>query len=125
MKMEIALAITSVLAVYFFIRGFRVSLRNIELQEKIKHQNDIIDIKSDAVQESFLKFVSDSRELAYEYIEEVQGGLKKFIKDIEPEIKYFEEYGSPVAIQPNYYSMKKVVEAYRELEKLLPKESDA
>jgi hypothetical protein len=125
MKMEIALAVTSVLAVYFFIRGFRVSLRNVELQEKIKHQNDIIDIKSDAVQESFLKFVSDSRELAYEYIEEVQGGLKKFIKDIEPEIKYFEEYGSPVAIQPNYYSMKKVVEAYRELEKLLPKESDA
>ena len=123
--MEIALAITSVLAVYFFIRGFRVSLRNVELQEKIKHQNDIIDIKSDAVQESFLKFVSDSRELAYEYIEEVQGGLKKFIKDIEPEIKYFEEYGSPVAIQPNYYSMKKVVEAYRELEKLLPKELDA
>ena len=123
--MEIALAITSVLAVYFFIRGFRVSLCNAELKEKIKNQNDIIDTKSNAVQESFLKFVSDSRELAYEYIEEVQGGLKKFVNGIESEIAYFDEYGVVGDAYPHYHSMKKISAEYKDLKKLLPEESNA
>ena len=123
--MEIALVVTSVLAVYFFIRGFQLSLRNAELKEKIESQNRIIDIKSNAVQESFLKFVSDSREWAYEYIENVQKGLTKFVNGIEPEIKYFDEYGVVGDAYPHYHSMKKISAEYKELKKLLPEESNA
>lgn len=72
--------------------------------------------------EHFLKFVSDSRDWAYSYIDEVQSSLNKFITDIEPEIKYFDEFGIVGSAYPHYYSMKKISEAYKELKKLLPEE---
>jgi hypothetical protein len=76
----------------------------------------------DQSNEDFLKFVSDSRDWAYQYIEEVQETLNKFITDTEPEINYFKEYGNLGSMAPNYYSMKKIVGAYEELKKLLPEE---
>lgn len=80
--------------------------------------------QEDIHKENFIKFLSDSRDWAFEYIEDVQLGLDKFIKDIEPEINYFDEYGDIVSMQPNYYSMKKISEAYKDLKKLLPEEQD-
>lgn len=70
--------------------------------------------------EAFLKFISDSRDWAYTYIDEVQEGLGKFINDIEPEIAYFDEYGVVGTSYPHYHSMKKISGAYKELKKLLP-----
>jgi len=78
----------------------------------------------DQSNEDFLKFVSDSRDWAYQYIEEVQEGLNNFITDIEPEIEYFKEYGDLGSMAPNYHSMKKIVGAYEELKKLLPEDYD-
>jgi hypothetical protein len=72
--------------------------------------------------EDFLKFISDSRDWAYTYIEDVQESLNKFITDIEPEIAYFDEYGIVGSSFPHYHSMKKISEAYKELKKLLPEE---
>jgi hypothetical protein len=72
--------------------------------------------------EDFLKFISDSRDWAYAYIDEVQASLNKFITDIEPEINYFNEYGDIGSMSPNYYSMKKITVAYEELKKLLPED---
>jgi len=76
--------------------------------------------EKDQSNEDFLKFVSDSRDWAYQYIEEVQGTLNKFITDIEPEILFFDQYGDLMSAQPNYNSMKKISGAYKELKKLLP-----
>jgi hypothetical protein len=70
--------------------------------------------------EAFLKFVSDSREWAYQYIDEAQEGINKFITDVEPEIAYFDEYGVASSAYPHYHSMKKISGAYKELKKLLP-----
>ena len=72
--------------------------------------------------EDFLKFVSDSRDWAYQYIEEVQASISKFVNDIEPEIEYFNEYGIVGSSYPHYYSMKKISESYKELKKMLPEE---
>lgn len=72
--------------------------------------------------EAFLKFISDSRDWAYTYIDEVQEGINKFILDIEPEIKYFDEYGVIGTAYPHYHSMKKISGAYKELKKLLPED---
>lgn len=72
--------------------------------------------------EDFLKFISDSRDWAYTYIDEVQASLNKFITDIEPEIAYFDEYGIVGSSYPHYYSMKKISGAYKELKKLLPED---
>ena len=90
------------------------------LAEKLFEASSIKAINKDEPSEAFLKFVSDSRDVAYEYIEDAQFVLNKFIKDIEPEINYFKEYGDVSAMSPNYYSMKKIVECYEELKVLLP-----
>jgi hypothetical protein len=74
--------------------------------------------------EAFLKFVSDSRDWAYQYIDSVQESLNKFISDIEPEIAYFDEYGEVGSAYPHYHSMKKISGAYKELKKLLPEDYD-
>jgi hypothetical protein len=70
--------------------------------------------------EDFLKFISDSRDWAYEYIDEVQAALSKFITDIEPQVLFFDQYGDLMSAEPNYNSMKKISGAYKELKKLLP-----
>ena len=80
--------------------------------------NDKLD--NNVHQESFIKFLSDSRDSAFDYIEEVQSGISKFVEQVDPEISYFKEYGGLMAMAPNYNSMKKISEAYKELKKLLP-----
>lgn len=74
--------------------------------------------------DAFLNFISDSREWAYQYIDEAQLALSKFITDIEPEINYFDEYGVVGSAYPHYHSMKKISGAYKELKKLLPEDYD-
>ena len=78
----------------------------------------------DKANEDFLKFVSDSRDWAYQYIEDVQAKINKFISDVEPEIAYFDEYGVVGSAYPHYYSMKKISGAYKELKTILPDDYD-
>jgi alpha-L-fucosidase len=78
----------------------------------------------DIHKENFIKFLSDSRDWAFEYIEDVQKQLENFIRDIEPEIMYFDEYGVVGDAYPHYHSMKKISSAYKDLKKLLPEEVD-
>lgn len=100
----------------------KLFIDNKALEEFIALNNVEFKNDSDIHKENFIKFLSDSRDWAFEYIEEVQSGLTKFVSDIEPEINYFKEYGDVASMQPNYYSLKKITEAYEELTKLLPKE---
>jgi hypothetical protein len=95
---------------------------SVKMQEMLKEFDTESRSESDIHKDNFIKFISDSRDWAFEYIEEVQDGLKKFVEDIEPEIEYFKEYGDVVGMKPNYYSMKKITESYEELKKLLPGE---
>lgn len=80
----------------------------------------------DQANEDFLKFVSDSRDLAYEYIESVQAGLKKFIDEVEPQIEYYNKYGAAVdgMVSPHDFALKKISSEFKELKKLLPNEQD-
>jgi len=95
--------------------------------EKIVNESEESKIKNDESvhKENFIKFLSDSRDWAYKYIEDVQFGLNSFIVNIEPEIKYFKEFGSVLGTTaPNYYSMKKITEEYEKLKTLLPSEEN-
>jgi hypothetical protein len=94
------------------------SLQDFIAKNNVEFKND-----SDIHKENFIKFLSDSRDWAFDYIEEVQTGLEKFIKDIEPEMKYFDEYGVVGSAYPHYDSMKKILAAYKELVKLMPSET--
>lgn len=123
--------------VFFVTVSFKlIKTRNESIQLKLQiidliQKNDLLKKALDSRDsgqvektEGFLNFITQSRDWAFEYIEDVQNGLTKFIKDIEPEIEYFKEYGDVVAMQPNYHSMKKITESYEDLKKLLPENED-
>jgi len=94
--------------------------------EKMINDVEETKIKSDESvhKENFIKFLSESRDWAYQYIEDVQTGLKSFINETAPEINYFKEYGDTMSLAPNYYSMKKITEEYEKLKTLLPEEEE-
>jgi len=76
--------------------------------------------------ENFIKFLSDSRDWAFSYIESVQKGLTKFVNDVDADVSYFDEYGEALSIsRPDYPSMKNISKAYKELKTLLPEEENA
>jgi hypothetical protein len=91
------------------------------------HQEEQFQLKKtdkEKANEDFLKFVSDSRDLAYEYIESVQAGLQKFIDEVEPQIEYYDKYGVAVEgmIAPHDFALKKISSEFKELKKLLPED---
>ena len=85
---------------------------------KIKEDSD------DSIhKENFIKFLSDSRLWAFEYIETVQKGLTKFINDVDADVSYFDEYGEALSMsRPDYPLMKNISKAYKELKTLLPED---
>ena len=94
------------------------SLQDFIAKNNVEFKNDI-----DIHKENFIKFLSDSRDWAFDYIEEVQTGLDKFIKEIEPEMEYFDKFGIVGSAYPLYPGMKKIFTAYQDLIKLMPLES--
>lgn len=104
----------------------KMMILNATMQEAFEAslQSPISKEDQDIHKENFIKFLSDSRDWAFEYIEDVQKQLETFINEIEPEIEYFNEYGIVGDAYPHYYSMKKISAAYKDLKKLLPEEVD-
>ncbi len=118
----ISISIFIFLIFQLFITRFALIKTRSELVQSNLDNTIILDKIQIENSKSFLNFVEGSRQDAFKYIEEVQSGLNKFIKDIEPEIKYFKEYGDLSSMSPNYYSMKKITDSYDQLKQLLPKE---
>jgi hypothetical protein len=74
-------------------------------------------------QENFIKFLSESRDWAYEYIEDVQNSLENFINSVDSDINHFDIYGDTISMaRPDYNAMKNISCEYKKLKKLLPKE---
>ena len=124
------LVIVTTICILSSIKIFILKKRVLALAISLTKVEDIFNSKkeeeshSDVHKENFIKFLSDSRDWAYEYIEDVQEGLLKFVNDIEPEIAYFDEYGLVGDAYPHYHSMKKISGAYKELKKLLPEDQE-
>ena len=138
--MRIAIIVTSLFAMSFAIAYYAVLKRlevvskafaqmvmlNATMREAFEAslQSPVSKEEQDIHKENFIKFLSDSRDWAFEYIEDVQKQLEDFVRDIEPEIMYFDEYGVVGDAYPHYHSMKKISSAYKDLKKLLPEEVD-
>lgn len=71
--------------------------------------------------DGFLKFVSDSRDWAFQYIETVQESLEAFDKKVTPILEYYSTYGTAVDGLHNDIT-KEILEAYTELKKVLPQD---
>jgi predicted PurR-regulated permease PerM len=76
--------------------------------------------------ESFIKFLSDSRDWAFGYIEEVQNGLKSFIDEVEPHIEHYNKYGIVIEgmAPPHDFALKQISKELDNLKKLLPEDID-
>ena len=123
-----ALSIVSATFVYLYFVQKRINLSILSntlqllISQEIEHKEQKTD--KEKANEDFLKFVSDSRDLAYEYIESVQSGLKKFIDEVEPQIEYYDEYGPAIEgmVAPHDFALKKISSEFKELKKLLPED---
>ena len=101
----------------------KLFIDNKTLEEFISTNNIEFKNDSDIHKENFIKFLSDSRDWAYQYIEDVQSGLNKFVDAVDADISYFDKYGDALSIErPDYPFMKNISKAYKELKTLLPVE---
>lgn len=95
------------------------------MQAKMSSDNDEDNV--DAIhKESFIKFLSDSRDWAFTYIEDVQNGLEKFIEEVEPHIEYYDSYGAAVEgmMPPHDKALKVISKEFKNLKKLLPEDAN-
>jgi hypothetical protein len=136
--MEIALVVLSIVCLSFMIAysaifkklkvvneafaktviSYNALLSSSEINNNISQISNDLDIHK----ENFIKFLSDSRDWAFDYIEEVQNGLQDFIKNVEPSVIYFEKYGLVTEGSPHYQDMKLVSDNFKKLKQLLPEE---
>jgi hypothetical protein len=111
-----------------FIKNIKLKKKNKILLASLKKVENMVEFAkkdtrdNDVHKENFIKFISDSRDWAYEYIESVQDGLSTFINSVKPDIEYFNEYGGAAIVGPDYDMLKRIVAAYEELIKLMPDE---
>lgn len=89
--------------------------KNKELENRLSNREEIAN-------ESYVKFLDQSRETAYEYIEDVQDKLAKFSNIVEPQLSYFNTYGRLVQ-SPHIIMLDRISEAYDELKTVLPQEN--
>lgn len=130
----LALIILSVLCVFLFIaalhqRKARVDLLNkyvaVEIEKSVildKLSEAFKEIQAKDVEESdgFLKFISESRDWAFQYIEEVQAALKAFDSAITPKLEYALKYGSMESNSVNKQLLLEINEEYLKLKQMLP-----
>jgi len=92
-----------------------------KLAEELKKKEEVSVEKTDG----FLKFISESRDLAFVYIEAIQEALVKFKNEVGPEIEYMLTYGTATGDNLQSTSFLKIEKAYKELIKeTLPTEKD-
>lgn len=89
--------------------------KNEELEKRLANREEIAN-------ESYVKFLSSSRDWAYEYIEDVQEKLANFSNRVEPQLNYFNTYGMVVQ-GPHVILVKEISEAYEELKAVLPEDN--
>jgi hypothetical protein len=71
--------------------------------------------------DGFLKFISDSRDWAFSYIEDVQQSLETFDKKISHIIDYYSTYAE-TEDRLHIEAVNKISEAYQDLKSKLPKD---
>ncbi len=94
------------------------------LQKKVEQlYQDIENAKLEQT-DGFLKFVSDSRDWAFQYIEEVQAALSEFDKTATPTLEWADTYGQVLGENAHTEALSKISKAYKQLKSVLPKETE-
>lgn len=95
---------------------YKIYKKNKDLEDSLYEMSSSLLENQDTVQQQFLKFVSDSREWAFEYIENVQESIEDIIKFMKPVV---------INRDNKEYNDRDVLESvYKSLNKLLPEEGN-
>ena len=113
----IAIGLLSLLSLWGIVDSVRLRVRNKKLNNKLSQ------IEGNENQ-AFVKFLSDSREWAFQYIENVQQTLTKFNEVYSKELRYIRTYGSVMLDKTLSSIFEKIDEAYKDVKKLLPEEEN-
>lgn len=132
----IAQVVTSVICIFLFVLLMIQRKSRLDILEKyVRSEIDnsiILDRLEEALKDNelkniensdgFLKFVSDSREWAFKYIEDVQDAFEKFDKQISPDLDYADTYGILSMDMPSKDALARISKAYKELKEMLPQD---
>jgi hypothetical protein len=122
----VALVILSVLSTTFAFLFYIQKKKNIQILAQTleffmlqEAQEAQAKTDKEKFNEDFLKFISDSRDWAYTYIETTQEKINSFINDVGPVIDYLEKYASPILIEQQRLS---IIEGYKVIKSILPED---
>jgi effector-binding domain-containing protein len=73
--------------------------------------------------DGFVKFISQSRDWAFEYIEEVQKALTEFDEEVAPRLEWANTFGRLAGETVHTDTIKTISEAYKKLKEVLPKDN--
>lgn len=127
--MEIALVVMSILTLSFCVAYYnaqkQISMIKQALMNLVLNTPDIPEEDVDVHKENFIKFLSESREWAFDYIEDFQETLQKFLDEVQPQLDYYNKYGVVVdgMIPPHDFALKKISREIENLKKFLPEEA--
>ena len=94
------------------------------LIKEINRLNQQINNKELEGSDGFLKFVSDSRDWAFEYIEQVQRALAEFDEEIAPRLEWANTFGKLADDTVHTDTIKTISEAYNKLKSVLPENTE-
>jgi hypothetical protein len=97
---------------------------NAILREKLQEVAKSKDNQAVEQTEGFLKFVSESRDWAFGYIEEVQAAISGFEKRVGPIVKNYKDTGKVSQIKPTEL-VKELSDAYDILMSAMPEDQES
>jgi hypothetical protein len=106
-----------------YIEITQIALDKSVISQRLKEELNKKESESIEQSEGFLKFISQSRDWAFDYIEQVQASLLEFKNKVEPQILYAKTYGSANGESPHTIIIDRISDAYDDLIKVMPEDS--
>jgi effector-binding domain-containing protein len=92
--------------------------------QKLEQVSKELSTKQLSETDGFVKFISQSRDWAFEYIEEVQKALTEFDEEIASKLEWANTYGKVAGDTVHTETIKTISEAYDKLKLVLPKNNE-
>jgi hypothetical protein len=94
------------------------------LGQKIEELQKELSTKELSETDGFVKFISQSRDWAFQYIEEVQTALSEFDKTVDPLLKWAMRFGILNGETAHTKILSEISEAYDKLKSVLPENTE-
>jgi hypothetical protein len=94
------------------------------LYQKIEEISKELATKNLAETDGFIKFISESRDWAFQYIEEVQKALTEFDEVVDPALGWAMKFGVLNGETANVKILREISEAYKKLKSVLPENNE-